>query len=163
MTLPPHPLTNFEIQEYYQNEPRFNGVFSSDNLPNSIKKKKNGSSVINLDEYHNIGTHWEALYVQSTSVYDTYVNNKIVTYFDSFGVEHIPKEIMNFISRKKIIINIYRIQAYDSIMCGYFCIGFINFMFNGKSLTDYTNLFSPNDFNKNDNIILKYFGLYDVK
>ena len=48
-------------------------------------------------------------------------------------------------------------------MCGYFCIGFINFMFNGKSLTDYTNLFSPNDFNKNDNIILKYFGLYDVK
>ena len=101
--------------------------------------------------------------MQSTSVYDTYVNNKIVTYFDSFGVEHIPKEIMNFISRKKIITNIYRIQAYDSIMCGYFCIGFINFMFNGKSLTDYTNLFSPNDFNKNDNIILKYFGLYDVK
>ena len=47
-------------------------------------------------------------------------------------------------------------------MCGYFCIGFINFMFNGKSLTDYTNLFSPNDFNKND-IILNYFGLYDVK
>ena len=92
-----------------------------------------------------------------------YVNNKIVTYFDSFGVEHIPKEIMKFINRKKIIINIYRIQAYDSIMCGYFWIGFINFMFNGKSLTDYTNLFSPNDFNKNDDIILKYFGLYDVK
>ena len=70
---------------------------------------------------------------------------------------------MNFINRKKIITNIYRIQAIeynnDSIMCGYFCIGFINFMFNGKSLTDYTNLFSPNDFNKNDDIILKYFGL----
>ena len=65
--------------------------------------------------------------------------------------------------RKKIITNIYRIEAYDSIMCGYFCIGFINFMFNGKSLTDYTNLFSPNDFNKNGDIILKYFGLYDVK
>ena len=91
--------------------------------------------------------------------YDTYVNNKIVTYFDSFGVEHIPKEIMKFINRKKIITNIYRIQTYDSIMCGYFCIGFINFMFNGKSLTDYANLFSPNDFNKNDDIILKYFGL----
>ena len=70
---------------------------------------------------------------------------------------------MNFISRKKMITNIYRIQAYDSIMCSYFYIGFINFMLNGKSLTDYTNLFSPNDFNKNDNIILKYIGLYDVK
>ena len=156
MTLPAHPLTNFEIQEYYQNEPRFNGVFSRDNLPNMTK---NGTYVINLDEYHDIGTHWIALYVQSTSVYDAYVNNKIVTYFDTFGVEHIPTEIMKFINRKKIITNIYRIQAYDSIMCGYFCIGFINFMFDGKSLTDCTNLFSPNDFNKNDDIILKYFGL----
>ena len=160
MTLPAHPLTNFEIQEYYQNEPRFNGGFSRDNLPNNnIRSKelgyavKNGAYVINLDEYHDIGTHWVALYV----------NNKIVTYFDFFGVEHILKEIMEFINHKKIITNIYRIQAYDSIMCGYFYIGFINFMFNGKSLTDYTNLFSPNDFNKNDNIILKYFGLYDVK
>ena len=125
-------------------------VFSRDNLSNTIK---NGAYIINLDEYHDIRTHWLALYV----------NNKIVTYFDSFGVEHIQKEIMKFISRQKIITNIYRIQAYDSIMCGYFCIGFINFMFNGKSLTDYTNLFSPNDFNKNDDIILKYFGLYDVK
>ena len=159
MTFPPHPLTNFEIQEYYQNEPRFNGVFSGDNLPNSIRPKglgsvvKNDAYVINLDEYHDIGTHWIALYV----------NNKIVTYFDSFGVEHIPKEIMKFINRKKIITNIYRIQAYDSIMCGYFCIGFINFMFNGKSLNNYTNIFSPNDFNKNDDMILNYFGLYDVK
>ena len=157
MTLPAHPLTNFEIQEYYQNEPRFNGVFSRDNLPNNNNNNnsnnnnniKRGAYVINLDEYHDIGTHWVALYV----------NNKTGTYFDSFGVEHILKEIMKFIVRKKIITNIYRIQAYDSIMCGYFCIGFINFMFNGKSLTDYTNLFSPNDFNKNDDIILKYFGL----
>ena len=146
MTLPPYPLTNFEIQEYYQNEPRFNGVFSRDNLPNSIK---NGPYVINLDEYHDIGTHWVALYV----------NNKIVTYFDSFGVEHIPKKIMKFIARKKMIANIYRTQAYDSIMCAYFCIGFINFMFNGKTLKDYTNLFSQNDFKKNDDIILKYFSL----
>ena len=79
MTLPAHPLTNFEIQEYYQNEPRFNGVFSRDNLPNN----NNGAYVINLDEYHDIGTNWVALYV----------NNKIVIYFDSFGVEYIPKEI----------------------------------------------------------------------
>ena len=133
LTLPPHLLTKFEIQKYYQNEPRFNGVFSRDNLPNSIK---NGAYVINLDEYHDIGTHWVALYV----------NNKTIIYFDSFGVEHIPTEIMKFIARKKIIANINRIQAYDSIMCGYFCIGFINSMFNGKSLTDYTNLFSPNNF-----------------
>ena len=66
---------------------------------------------------------------------------------------------MNFIGNKNIITNIFRIQAYDSIMCDYFCIGFINFMFNGNSLTDYTSLFSPNDFKKNDDIILKYFGL----
>ena len=147
MNFPPHPLTNFEIQEYYQNEPRFNGVFSRDNLPNNTRK--NGAYVINLDKYHDIGTHWVALYV----------NNKIAIYFDSFGVEHIPREIMKFISLKKIIRNIYRIQAYDSIMCGYFCIGFINFMFNGKSLTDYTNLFHQMILIKNDNIILKYFGL----
>ena len=145
MTLTSHLLTNFEIQEYYQNEPRFNGAFSRDNLPNSIK---NGAYVINLDEYHDIGTHWVALYV----------NNKTITYFGSFGVENTPREIIKFIARKKIT-NTYRIQAYDLIMCGYFCIGFINFMFNGKSLTDYTNLFSPNDFKKNDDIILKYFGL----
>ena len=156
MTLPAHPLTNFEIQEYYQNEPRFNGVFSRDNLPNIIK---NGADVVNPDEYHDIGTHWVALYLQGTSVYGTYVNNKTTIYFDSFGVEHIPREIRKFIARKKVITNIYRIQAYDSIMCGYFCIAFINFMFNSKSLTDYTNLFSPNDFNKNDDIVLKYFGL----
>ena len=58
---------------------------------------------------------------------------------------------------KNIIANIFRIQAYDSIMCGYFCIGFIDFMLAGKKLTDYTNLFFPYDFKKNDNIILNYF------
>ena len=136
MTLTPHSLTNFEIQKYYENETRFNGVFSRDNLPNN--NIKNGVYVINLDEYRDIGTHWIALYV----------NNKTMIYFDFFGVEHIPKEIMKFIGNKNIITNIYRIQAYDSIMCSYFCIGFINFMFHGNSLTDYTSLFSPNDFLK---------------
>ena len=86
-----------------------------------------------------------------------YANNDDVTYFDSFGVEHIPKEIKAFINNKNITTNIFRIQAYDSIMCGYFCIGFIDFMLAGKKLTDYTNLFSPHDFKKNDNIILSYF------
>ena len=82
-----------------------------------------------------------------------YVNAKNVTYFDSFGVEHIPKEIKKFIGNKNIITNIYGIQAYDSIMCGYFCIGFIDFMLKGKSLLEYTNLFSPNDYEKNDKIL----------
>ena len=85
------------------------------------------------------------------------MNAKNVTYFDSFGIEHIPKEIKKFIRNKNIIRNIYRIQAYDSVMCGYFCIGFIDFMLKGKSLLEYTNLFSPNKYKKNYKIILKYF------
>ena len=75
----------------------------------------------------------------------------------SFGVEHILKEIKAFINNKNIKTNIFTIQAHDSVMCGYFCIGFIDFMLKGKTLTEYTNLFSPNDFKKNDDIILKYF------
>ena len=71
--------------------------------------------------------------------------NNNVTYFDSFGAERIPKEIKEFIDNKKIKTNIFRIQAYDS-MCGYFCIGFIDFMLAGKTLTEYTNLFSLNNF-----------------
>ena len=86
-----------------------------------------------------------------------YVQNNGVTYFGSFGVEHIPKEIKTFISNKNIKTSIFRIQAYDSIMCVYFCIGFIDFMLAGKTLTDFTNLFSPNNFKRNDDIILKYF------
>ena len=82
--------------------------------------------------------------------------NEIV-YFDSFGVEHIPEEIKKFISTKNMKANIYRIQANDSIMCSYFCVGFIDFMLAGKTLIDYTNLFSPYGFNKNDQIILSYF------
>ena len=111
----PHCLTNFEIMKYYENEARFNGVYSRDNLPN---KAKDGAYVINLDEYSDIGTHWIALYLK----------NNDITYFDSFGVEHIPKEIKAFINRpsssalqnRNIKTNIFRIQAYDSIMCGYF-------------------------------------------
>ena len=140
----PHLLTNFEIQKYYQNEPRFNGVCSRDNLP----KMKDGAYIINLDEYSDIGTHWVALYV----------HNNDVTYFDSFGVEHFPKEIKAFIDRSlSTTTNIFRIQAYNSTMCGYFCIGFIDFMLAGKTLTEFTNLFSSNNFKKNDDIILNYF------
>ena len=126
--MPPHPLTNFEIVKYYENESRFNGVYSRDNLPNKIK---DGAHVINLDVYSNVGTHWIALYVK----------NNDITYFNSFGVEHIPKEIIKIIGRKNVIANICRIQAYDSIMCRYFCIRFINFMLAGKKFTGNTNLF----------------------
>ena len=134
LLLPFHPLTNIEISEYYKNEPRFNGVYSRNNLPNKIKK---GAYVINLDEYENTGTHWVVLFVKP----------KYTVYFNSFGVEHIPKELNNFInndtkkssSLKRIKSNIFRIQAYDSIMCGYFCIEFINYKLRGKTLLDYTN------------------------
>ena len=80
-----------------------------------------------------------------------------VIYFDSFGVEYIPQEIKEFIGNKNIKANIYRVQANDSVMCGYFCIGFIDFMLAGKTLTDYTALFSPYVFKKSDQIILSYF------
>ena len=78
LLMPPRPLTNFEIQEYYKNEPRFNGVYSKDDLPKTIKK---GAYVIKLDEYADVGTHWIALYVKYNEI----------TYFDAFGVEYIPK------------------------------------------------------------------------
>ena len=112
-----------------------------------LKKVKDGAYVINLDEHADPGTHWIALFC---------VRNE-VNYFDGFGVEHIPKKSKKFISNKNIKANIYCVQANDSIMCGYFCIGFIDFVLAGKTLNDYTNLFSPYDFNKNDQIILYYF------
>ena len=97
-----HPLTNFQKQKYYQNEPRFNGVYSRDNLP----KIKMGHMYEYSYEYPDIGTHWIVLYVQ----------NNGVTYFDSSGVEHIQKQIKKFISNKNIKNKYFSIPAYDSIM-----------------------------------------------
>ena len=91
--MPPHPLTNFEIQTYYQHEPRFNGVFSRNNLP---KKQKDGAYVINLDEYADKGTHWIALFW----------NKNTVIYFDSFAVEPIAEVIKEFIDRRSSTFNI---------------------------------------------------------
>ena len=85
-----------------------------------------------------------------------FVKTKVV-YFDSFGVEHIPEEIKEFIGNKNIKANIFRVQANNSVICGYFCIEFIGFILAGKKLTDYTNLFFPHDFDKNDQIIASYF------
>ena len=103
-----HPLTTFEMQKYYRNEMNFNGVYSRNSLP----RIRDGTYAINHYEYKSIRTHWMALYVNCNNI----------IYFDSFGVEHISKEIEKFIGNKNLIINIYRTQAYDLIMCGYFCI-----------------------------------------
>ena len=139
--IPFHLLTNFETQKHCKkqklckNEPRFNGAYSRDNLTDKIKDEE---YIINLDEYSDIETHWIALYA---------INNNI-NYFDNFGVEHIIKEIKKMIGNKNMRTNIFRIQAYDSVMCGYFCIGFIDFMLKDKSLRDVTSIFSPNYFKK---------------
>ena len=97
------------------------------------KKVKDGAYVINLDEIADVGTHWICF---------------------SFGVEHVPEEIKEFIGNKNIIANIFRVQANNSMTCGYFCIGFIDFMLADKKLLTGFTLY---DFEKNDNIILSYF------
>ena len=137
----PHPLTNFEIQKYYENKPKFNGVYSR----NNFSKIKAEANIINLDKYESMETHWIALYVNDN------------TYFDSFGVEHIPGETAKFIGNENVVTSIHRIQAYNSIMWGYFWIEFFDFLLRGKSSLEYKNVFSPNDYEKNDKIILKYF------
>ena len=139
-----NPLANFEIQKYHENESRFNGVYSRNNLP---KKIKDGAYVINLDEYTDVGTHWIALFC----------NRNEIVYFDIFGVEPVPEEIKEFVGNENIIANIFWVQANNSVLCGNFCIGFINFMFAGKKLTDFTNIFSPYDFKKSGDIILSHF------
>ena len=147
--MPPYPLTNVEIQKYYQNEPRFNGAFSRNNLPKTIM---DGAYLINLDEYADAGTHWIALFC----------NINEIAYFDSFVVEHVPEENKEFVGNKNIIANIFRVQANDSVMCGYFCIGFTDSMVAGEKLIDYTSLFSPYDFKKNDDIILSNLKMSEV-
>ena len=104
-----------------QNEPKFNSVYPRNNL----SKIKEGAHIVNLEEYESIGTQWTVLYEDAENV----------TYFDSFGVKHIQKEIRKLIGNKDITRNIYKMQAYDS-MCGYFCIGFIDFMLKGKILLE---------------------------
>ena len=117
--MPPHPLTNFEIERYYPKEPRFNSAFSRNNFSLKIKV---GAYVINLDEYADVSTHWIALFC----------NKNEIVYFNSFCVEHVPEEIKEFIGIKNIKAHIFRVQANNSVMRGYFCIGFIGFMLAGK-------------------------------
>ena len=130
--IPPHPLTNFEIKEYYKNEPRFNGVYCRDNFPKTIKY---GAHVISIDEYADVGTYWINLYVKSNEL----------SYFDSFGVEKstnllgIKTQKQTYLEYKK------KIQK---------CIGFIDFMFVNKTLIDFSSFFFHYDFKKTVNIIL---------
>ena len=144
--MPPHPLTNFEIQKCYENEPRFNRDYSRNNLPKEIKDEE---YVINIDEYAEVGTHWIALFLAEVKLF--------LFFFDSFGVEHVPEKIKESIWNKNIIANIFRVQANNSVMCGYFCIGFIDFMLAGKKLTDFTDMFFTYDFKINDDLIMSYF------
>ena len=134
--MPPHPLTNFEIQKYYENEPRFNGVYSRNNHPEKIKEINlvyKPWYVINLDEYADVGTRSIA----------SFCNRNEIVYFHSFGAEHVPEEIKEFFGNENIIANIFGVRANSSVMCGYFCIGFIEFMLAGKKLTDFTSSFVP--------------------
>ena len=112
-----------------------------------LKKIKDRVYVINLDECADIGTHWISLFCRKSEI----------GYFDSFRVEHVPEEIYKFVGNKNIKANIFRVQSNNSIMCGYFCIGFIEFMLADKTLVDFTSKFSPYDFEKNDSIVLSYF------
>ena len=100
--MPPYPLINFEMQKYYQNERRFDGVYSRNNLPKTIK---DGAYVINLDEYGDVCTDWIALFC----------NRSETVYFDGFGV---PEEIKKFVGNKNIRANIFRVQANNTVMCG---------------------------------------------
>ena len=131
-----HPLPNFKMKIYYQNKPKFNCIYFRNNLP----KIKDGTYVINLDEFKSIRNHWIALFV----------NGNNITYFDSLGLKHIPTEINNFIGNTNIMKNIYRIQAYDSVMCGHSHVWFVDSLLKGKSLLDSANLLSPNDYQKNN-------------
>ena len=113
----------------------------------NLKKIKDGGYVTNLVEYANVGTNWIGLYCK---------NDKIV-YFNSFRVEHVPKETEKFIRHKNIKSNIFWVRSNNSIMCRYFSTGSIDFMFAAKPLIGFTGLFSPCDFEKNNSIILSYF------
>ena len=99
--------------------------------------------MINLDDKKSKETNWISLFIDRNTA----------LHFDSFGIEYIPQEVLNKIKDKSITHNIFRIQDNESIMCGFYCIAFIEYMLPGKTLLDYTNLFSPNDYKKNDKII----------
>ena len=126
------------MTDYFNYEPRFNGIFSRNNLP----RTKDGAYVINLDDKKSKGRNWVSLFI----------DRNLAVYFDCFALEYIPQEVLNKIKDKSITRNIFRIQDNGSIMWGFYCIAFIWYMLSGK----FTNSFSPNDYKKNDKMIYKY-------
>ena len=116
-------------------------------LRNNLPRIKDGTYVINPDDKNSKGAHWISLFI----------DRNLAIYFDYFGIEYIPQEVLNRIKDKLITHSIFRIQDSESIICGFYCISFIEFMLVGKTLLDYANLFSPNDCKKNDKIMYQYF------
>ena len=136
-----------QYRDYYTNyfnyEPIFNDVFARNNLP----RIKDWAYVINLDDKKGKGTHWVSLFI----------DRNIAVYLVSFGIEYIPQKILSKIKDKSITHNIFRIQDNESVLRWFYCIAFTEYMLLGKHLFDFTNLFSPNDYKKNEKIIYKYF------
>ena len=104
--------------------------------------------MININEKQSKGTHWVSLFIDRNTA----------AHFGSFGIEYIPQEVLSEIKDKSITHSRFRIQSNESIICGFYCITFIEYVIPGKTLLDYTNLFSPNDYQKNDRIIYKHFN-----
>ena len=128
-------LNNIEITNYFKYEPRFNSIFSRNNLP----RIKDGAYVIHLDDKNSKGTYWVSVFID---------RNKTV-YFHSFGIGYFPQEILDKIRDESITHNIFRIQDNESIMCGFYCIAYRRYAYRIKICLDYTNLFSWNDCKEN--------------
>ena len=114
-----HLLNNIEITNYFNYEPRFNGVFSRNNIP----RINDGAYVINLHDKNSKGKQWASLFIDKNTA----------VYFDSFGIEYILEEVLNKIRDKSITHNIFRMQDNESIMRGFYCIAFIEYMLAGKT------------------------------
>ena len=112
-----------------------------------MPKIEDGAYVINLDNKNSKGKHWVSLFI----------HKNVAIYFPSFGIDDISQEVLKKISDKSITHNMFRIQDNESIMCGFYCIPFIEYMLPGNTLLDYAYLFSPNGYKKNEKIIYKYF------
>ena len=132
-----------KFTKYFNYKSRFNCIFSRYNLP----RRNDGVYIINLNDQESKVTHWFFLFI----------NRNTSVHFDSFGIEYISQEVLNKIEDKSITKNIFRIKCNDCTMCGFYCIAFIEYLIAGKTLLEYANLFSPNNYQKNDKIIYKYF------
>jgi hypothetical protein len=144
---PTRALSNTDIEKYYKNDRRFAGVFSRNDLPKTIYNK---NYIINMDDRSGFGTHWVAVINTGSRC----------IYFDSFGV-YPPEEVLLFMrsSGKENIMNEYRVQDVGSLMCGYFCIYFIDSINNGKDFCDVLLEFDPQDYSMNDILVKKKLGI----